>query len=165
MTNVYALVAQQKVKDFYDIVNGIIFAVILLFITATMIIGVMRLFLHVGTLIQSGGITGNYLGIFSDVLTLFVLIELSRSLAEYFTSRRLRLTPVIDAGILFVLRHVMIELFHHRLDAQNTYALSTLLIALGLIRVGSSISFQREAQLASERYSYPSDPSASTKET
>jgi uncharacterized membrane protein (DUF373 family) len=141
---------QEKVKDFYELVIGLIFAVILLFITVIMIIGVIRLFFQVGTLIQSDGITGSYLNIFTDVLTLFVLIELSRSLAEYFTSRRLRLTPVIDAGIVFVLRHIMIELFHHRLDTQNTYALSALLLALGLIRVGSSISFQRRRYLAAE---------------
>jgi uncharacterized membrane protein (DUF373 family) len=134
---------QQKVKDFYDLVISVVFAVILLFITVIMIIGVVRLFLQVGVLIQSSGITGSYLEIFTDVLTLFVLIELSRSLAEYFTSRRLQLTPVIDAGILFVLRHIMIELFHHRLDNQAILALSVLMLVLGLIRVGISNSFVR----------------------
>jgi len=103
----------------------------------------LRLFLQVGVLIQSSGVTGSYLEIFTDVLTLFVLIELSRSLAEYFTSRRLQLTPVIDAGILFVLRHIMIELFHHRLDNQDILALSVLLLVLGLIRVGISNSLVR----------------------
>jgi uncharacterized membrane protein (DUF373 family) len=141
---------QEKAKNFYELVTGLIFAVILLFITIIMIIGVIRLFFQVGTLIQSSGITGSYLNIFTDVLTLFVLIELSRSLAEYFTSRRLRLAPVIDAGIVFVLRHIMIELFHHRLGTQDIYALSALLLALGLIRVGSSISFQRGRYPATE---------------
>jgi uncharacterized membrane protein (DUF373 family) len=122
----------------------LVFAVILLFITLTMIIGVVRLFYQVGALIEKGGITGNYLYIFSDVLTLFILIELSRSLMEYFTSHRLRLTPIIDAGIVFVLRHIMIDLFNHKLDTDNIYALSVLLLALGAIRIGSSISFQRE---------------------
>ena len=101
---------QQKVKEFYELVISVVFAVILLFITVIMIIGVLRLFLQVGVLIQSSGITGSYLEIFTDVLTLFVLIELSRSLAEYFTSRRLQLTPVIDAGILFVLRLSLIHI-------------------------------------------------------
>jgi len=146
---------QEKVKQFYDSITSLIFAVILLFITVIMIIGVIRLFFQVGSLVQTDGITGSYLNIFTDVLTLFVLIELSRSLAEYFTSHRLRLTPVIDAGILFVLRHVMIELFHHRLDTQSIYALSALLLALGLIRISSSIRFQRGKHLTAK-----SDPSA-----
>ncbi len=151
---------QERIKHFYDLAIGLIFAVILLFITVIMIIGVVRLFLQVGALIQSNGITGSYLDIFTDVLTLFVLIELSRSLAEYFASRRLRLTPVIDAGILFVLRHVMIELFHHRLDTQSIYALSALLLALGLIRISSSISFQRGKHLTAK--SDPNPPGAVT---
>ncbi len=147
---------QERIKQLYDSVTGLIFAVILLFITLIMIIGVVRLFFQVGTLIQAGGITGSYLNIFTDVLTLFVLIELSRSLAEYFTSHRLRLTPVIDAGIVFVLRHIMIELFHHRLDTQDTFALSALLLALGLIRVASASSFQRPKHLGAK-----TDPSSS----
>jgi uncharacterized membrane protein (DUF373 family) len=160
MSKLNTSLLQERIKQFYDSVTGLIFAVILLFITVIMIIGVIRLFLQVGALFQSSGITGSYLDIFTDVLTLFVLIELSRSLAEYFISRRLRLTPVIDAGILFVLRHVMIELFHHRLDTQSIYALSALLLALGLIRVGSSISFQRGKHLTEKPD--PSPPGAVT---
>lgn len=155
---------QERIKQLYDSVTGLIFAVILLFITVIIIIGVVRLFFQVGTLVQTGGITGSYLNIFTDVLTLFVLIELSRSLAEYPISHRLRLTPVIDAGILFVLRHIMIELFHHRLDTQSIYALSALLLALGLIRVGNTINFQRSRPLSATSDSNPPRNVAAVKE-
>ena len=138
------LLTATNIKNLYNKTIDLVFAVILLFITLTMIIGVVRLFYRVGALIQEGGITGNYLYVFSDVLTLFILIELSRSLMEYFTSHRLRLTPIIDAGIVFVLRHIMIDLFQHKLDTQSIYALSVLLLALGAIRIGSAITFQRE---------------------
>ncbi|MDH5394128.1 MAG: phosphate-starvation-inducible PsiE family protein [Gammaproteobacteria bacterium] len=121
----------------------VVFAVILLFITLTMVIGVWRLFYRLGELFQEGGITGNYLYIFSDVLTLFILIELSRSLVEYFSTKTLRITPIIDAGIVFVLRHIMIDLFNHKLETDNIYALSALLLALAVIRVTTSINFQR----------------------
>jgi|AZIJ01.1.fsa_nt_gi uncharacterized membrane protein (DUF373 family) len=164
MSKLDTLSLQEKIKKIYDSVTGLIFAVILLFITVIMIIGVVRLFFQVGTLIQAGGITGSYLHIFTDVLTLFVLIELSRSLAEYFTSHRLRLTPVIDAGIVFVLRHIMIELFHHRLDTQATYALSALLLALGLIRVACAISFQRGKEPTTKSNSDSSGAITSVKE-
>ena len=132
----------NKIKTVYDRTINFVFAVILLFITLTMIIGVVRLFYQVGHLIQEGGITGKYLHIFTDVLTLFILIELSRSLMEYFTSHRLRLSPIIDAGIVFVLRHIMIELFEHKLDSSMIYALSVLLLALGAIRFCVTMNFQ-----------------------
>jgi len=120
-----------------------VFAVILFFITLTMIIGVVRLFYRIGELFQESGITGSYLYIFSDVLTLYILIELSRALVEYFTEHKLRLTPIIDAGIVFILRHIMIELFDHKLQNESIYALSVLLLALAAIRVTTSINFER----------------------
>jgi uncharacterized membrane protein (DUF373 family) len=137
-----ALLTSATIKKIYSRTIDVVFAVILLFITLTMIIGVVRLFYRLGELFQEGGITGNYLYIFTDVLTLFILIELSRSLFEYFKSHRIRLSTIIDAGIVFVLRHIMIDLFNHKLDTDSIYALSVLLLALGAIRVGTSINFR-----------------------
>ena len=138
------LLVFTRIKDLYIKTISLVFAIILLFITLTMIIGVARLFYQLGELIQEGGITGNYLNIFTDVLTLFILIELSRTLFEYFTSHRIRLTPIIDAGIVFVLRHIMIDLFNHKLETDSIYALSVLLLVLGVIRFGSPFTYQRE---------------------
>jgi uncharacterized membrane protein (DUF373 family) len=101
-------------------------------------IGVVRLFFRLGELMQEGGITGNYLYIFSDVLTLFILIELSRSLVDYFSTHKLPMTPIIDAGIVFVLRHIMIELFNHKLDNSGIYAMSALLLTLGVVRISTT---------------------------
>ena len=87
MTRSFALLSSANINKLYKKTIDVAFAIILLFITLTMIIG---------------------------VLTLFILIELSRSLFEYFSTRRLRLTPIIDADIMFVLRHIMIDLFDHK---------------------------------------------------
>lgn len=144
MAESYIFTTTNKIRTVYDRTIDLVFAVILLFVTLTMIIGVFRLFYQVSTLLQQGGITGNYLHIFTDVLTLFILIELSRSLLEHFISRRLLLSPIIDAGIVFVLRHIMIDLFNHKLDTNSIYALSVLLLALGVIRVGVTIKFNQE---------------------
>lgn len=133
-----------KIKVIYNRTIDIVFAVILLFITLTMIIGVVRLFYRVGELFNEGGITGSYLYIFADVLTLFILIELSRSLMEYFESHQMHLNPIIDAGIVFVLRHIMIDLFNHKLDTATIYALSVLLLSLAAIRFSTSLSYKRD---------------------
>jgi len=142
MAKSFTSITTTKIKYIYNKTIDLVFAIILLFVTLTMIIGVVRLFYQLSTLFQQGGITGNYLYIFTDVLTLFILIELSRSLMEHFISRRLLLTPIIDAGIVFVLRHIMIDLFSHKLDTNSIYALSMLLLALGAIRVSVSINSQ-----------------------
>ena len=60
------------------------------------------------------------------------------------------MTPIIDAAIVFVLRHIMIDLFNHKLENRTIYALSVLLLALAAIRVTTSINYQRENAAAHE---------------
>ena len=76
------------------------------------------------------------------MLSLFVLIELSRSLADYFECNRLRLTFIVDAAIVFVLREIMIQLFQHKLPPQEIYALSLLLFVLGALRIATTVVHQ-----------------------
>ena len=138
--------ASSTIKNFYNKTVDAVFAVILLFITLTLIIGVVRLFYRVGGLVHEGGITGDYLYIFTDVLTLFILIELSRSLFDYFGTHKMPMTPIIDAGIVFVLRHIMIDLFNHKLETEAIYALSILLLALGAIRFAVTLKLNQASR-------------------
>ena len=119
----------------------------LLSITLSILVGVLRLFLSLGTLFTLKGVTGNYFPIISDVLTLNTLGELSRSLVDYFDVNRLRLTFIVDAGIVFVLREVMIKLSEGKLSVEETLALSGLLLVLGLLRLGSVLLYQREKRM------------------
>ncbi len=135
--------SHNQIKLAFDRTIDCVFGVILFFITLTMIVGVARLFYRLGELFQSGGITGEYLYVFADVLTLFILIELSRSLVDYFSSRKLLLTPIIDAGIVFIVRHIMIDLFNHKMESDNVYAMSVLLLALAATRVAASLNYAK----------------------
>ena len=120
----------------FNKVTGFIFAIILLFTTLALLIGAFRLFYSLFELYSKSGITGNYMYIFSDVLTLVILLELSRSLFQYFMDHTLRLPVIMDAGIVFVLRDVMIGLFEHKLETDEIFAFSALLLVLGIIRIG-----------------------------
>ena len=148
-----ALKLLGSIKKLYNKTIDVVFAVILFFITVTMVIGVARLFYRVGGLLREGGITGDYLYIFTDVLTLFILIELSRSLFDYFSSHRILLVPIIDAGVVFVLRHIMIDLFNHKLETESIYALSVLLLALGAIRIVATMKLQTGKKAIRQRNS------------
>ena len=100
----------------FNKVTGFIFAIILLFTMLAMLIGAFRLFYSLYELFGKTGITGNYMQIFSDVLTLVILLELSRSLFQYFMDNVFRLPIILDAGIVFVLRDIMIGLFESAAD-------------------------------------------------
>ncbi len=127
-----------------------VFAAIIVVLTLGVVIGTVRLFINLGHLATSGGITGQYLQTISDVLTLFILVELTRSLVDYFSEKRLRLTFIVDAAIVFVLREIMIKLFEHKISTGEIYALSVLLFVMGALRIASVLVFQREKQMMTE---------------
>lgn len=120
----------------FNKVTGLIFGIILLFTTLALLIGAFRLFYNLFELVGKSGVTGNYLYIFSDVLTLVILLELSRSLFQYFMDHSIRLPIILDAGMVFVLRDIMIGLYEQKLKADDIYALSTLMLVLGVVRIG-----------------------------
>ena len=135
----------------FDRAINLIFGLLLLFITIGIITGVAHLFLQFGNLVMSTDITRHYVRIVSDVLTLFVLIELSRSLVSHFSEHRLRLTFIIDSGIVFVLREIMIKLFEQKILPDEVYALSALLFVLGSLRTASVLVYQREKWLLAKK--------------
>ena len=135
------------IKWLFDRVIAIVFSVILLFLMLSIIIGVVRLFVTLGDLVIHDELSADYLNIISEVLTLFILAELSRSLAEFFTVRRLRLTYIVDAAIVFVLREVMIDLFEKAIVPAEIISLSVLLLALTVLRVSTMLMYQREKKI------------------
>ena len=136
-----------QLLPFYERLIGAVISVLLIFITLGIIIGVVQLFLSLGNLLTTQGLANQYQQIISDVLTLFILIELSRSLVDYFTTHRLRMTFIVDAAIVFVLREIMIKLFEHKITPEELYALSALLLVLSILRIGSVVVFQREKKM------------------
>ena len=128
-------VMNMFIMSVFNRIVSIVFGVILVFLMLGIIIGTVKLFYNVGDMITSGGVTGTYLKTISDVLSLFILIELSRSLVSYFDCHRIRLTFILDAGIVFVLREIMIKLFQDKLDVDQIYAISALLFVLGVCRI------------------------------
>jgi uncharacterized membrane protein (DUF373 family) len=135
----------------FDRVISLIFGVLLLFITFGITVGVVHLFMQVGDLLINTDITRHYARIVSDILTLFVLIELSRSLVSHFDEHRLRLTFIADAGIVFVLREIMLKLFEQKISPDEVYALSALLFVLGCLRTASVLVYQSEKRLLSKK--------------
>jgi len=133
-----------KFKSVFNYVVELVFGLILLFLLPGIAIGAAKLFLNLKDMVLVGGITGTYLKTISDVLSLFILIELSRSLVDYFDNNRLRMTYIVDAGIVFILREIMIKLFDNKLPVDQIYALSVLLFALTVLRIGSALLYQRE---------------------
>ncbi|MDA8361710.1 MAG: phosphate-starvation-inducible PsiE family protein [Gammaproteobacteria bacterium] len=140
----------EKLLRIFEKIVSFVLGVMLTFIMLGIAIGVGRLFLGLVTLLTQGHPTTQYLHLVGDVLTLFVLIELSRSLVHFFTVHRLRMTYIVDATIVFVLRDVMIGLFEKSLPVSQIYALSFLIFVLGALRISSVLVFQREKHIITD---------------
>ena len=136
----------DKVRVVFNRIVDYVFAVILLFIILGIALGTVQLFFSVWELVKFEGITGHYIDLIADVLTLYVLIELSRSLFEYFTCHRLRLTFIADAAIVFVIREVLIALFKHEVQPDMLYAFAAILFVLGALRISSILVHQKDSE-------------------
>jgi len=141
----------------FNRVVTIIFSAILLALVLALLIGCGKLFLGIWTTFTTPGVTGKYLNLITDVLTLFVLVELSKSLVDYFHSNRLRMTFIVDAAIVFLIREVMILVFQHKAAPAELYSISALLLVLTVLRIGSILMFQREVRIV-EATSSTQDP-------
>lgn len=137
----------DKVRFVFDKVVDVVFSIILIFIVLGIVIGTIELCITEFNLLEFKGIAENYTRIITDVLTLYVLIELSRSLVEYFSSNKLRLTFIVDAAIVFIIREILIDIFEDKMTSDMLYAFSTILFVLGALRIGSVLVFQRERNI------------------
>jgi uncharacterized membrane protein (DUF373 family) len=121
---------------FRTITDWIVKLLVPLSIVALMM-GVARVVLDLWHVYRSPDISEGFDTIVTDILSMFVVIELLRSIVDYFEFHRLKITLIIDAAVVFLLREVMIGLYKHTLDGGQIAAIAALLLVLGIFRVGA----------------------------
>jgi uncharacterized membrane protein (DUF373 family) len=99
-----------------------------------LMIGIARIVLDLRVVFGSPTIAAGFDLMVTNILSMFVIIELLRSIIEYFELHRLRITLISDAAIVFVVREVMIGLYQHSLASMDVIALAVLILILGGLR-------------------------------
>lgn len=127
-------------EKYFKKVSTVVFGIILAFLTIGIAIGAVKLFLNFFDIIQTTNITGSYQKMISDVLSLFILIELSRSLVSYFESEKINVIYILDAGLVFVLREILIMLFEKKLEPAMLLSITALLLVIGGLRIAWMIA-------------------------
>lgn len=120
-------------KYFTKIVDSMIKLMVPLVILA-LLMGIARLILDLRAVFGSQTIATAFDMMVTNILSMFIVIELLRSLMEYFTVHRLKITYITDAALVFVLREIMIGLYQHALQTGTIIALSALILVIGGIR-------------------------------
>ena len=105
--------------------------------TIALMMGVARVFLDLRAVYRSESIAAGFDLLVTDILSMFVLIELLRSIVEYLEVHRIKITFILDAAVVFTIREVMIGLYKHSLGAAEIAALSALLLVLGAFRIAA----------------------------
>lgn len=103
-------------------------------VIAALMLGIARTFLDLRLILNSPGVGEAFDLMVTNILSTFVVVELLRSVLDYFELHRLKITYITDAAIVFVLREIMIGLFRHAMEARMIGALAALILVLGGIR-------------------------------
>jgi uncharacterized membrane protein (DUF373 family) len=70
-----------------------------------------------------------------NILNFFVLIELFRVFLDVIEYKRIRKRQMLEAGIVFVVREIVIAMFEHRFSYTDLIGYAVLLLALGITYV------------------------------
>jgi uncharacterized membrane protein (DUF373 family) len=119
---------------FFNHVMDLIFKMLILFVVLVLGIGLERLFWEIWEIMASSDLKEAFGFTVTNLLTFFIILELFKSLVEYFREHRLRLTFIVDATLVFILREVMIGLYQHQSKPMQIAALALLTLALGAVR-------------------------------
>jgi uncharacterized membrane protein (DUF373 family) len=128
--------ADFMARSFRKIIDLIVKLMIPLVIVALMM-GIAKVFLHLWDVWKSPTIASGFDILVTDVLSMFVVIELLKSIIEYFEIHRLKITFILDAAVVFVLREIMIGLYKHAIGAAEVGALAALLLVMGAFRIAA----------------------------
>ena len=115
-------------------VVDLIIKMMLPLVVLTLMIGIARILLALKDVFGNSSIVVVFDTMITNILSMFVVIELLRSIIEYFEIHRLRITFITDAALVFILREVMIGIYKHTMEPWHIASLALLISVLGGIR-------------------------------
>ncbi|MCG2737359.1 MAG: phosphate-starvation-inducible PsiE family protein [Candidatus Methanoperedenaceae archaeon] len=120
-------------KFFKKVIDSIV-TIILYVLILVLIAGMLRILLDLRS-VAIDSLEGGFNKIVTNVLTLFIVIEFFKTFADYSKHERIKLTDITDVTILIAMREVTVGLYSKSFGYETIFALSALLLVLGVIRV------------------------------
>ena len=142
---------------FFNQVMDLFFKFLIFFVVLILGIGLFRLFWEVWKIMIGNDLEDAFSFTVTSLLTFFIILELFKSLIEYFREHRLKLTFIVDATLVFILREVMIGLYQHQSPPLQLAALAFLALVLGLLRTLAIIYSPMEQRLVAHLRQAPTN--------
>ena len=121
-------------RKFFKKVTDFIVTIILYVLLLVLIAGMLRILLDIRS-VAIYSLEGGFNKIVTNVLTLFIVIEFFKTFADYSKHERIKLTDITDVTILIAMREVTVGLYSRSFEFETIFALSALLLVLGVIRM------------------------------
>jgi uncharacterized membrane protein (DUF373 family) len=137
---------------FFNQVMDLLFKLLIFFVVLVLAIGLFRIFLEISKVMGGSDLKEAFGLTVTNLLTFFIILELFKSLVEYFREHRLRLTFIVDATLVFILREVMIGLYQHQSSPLQLAALAFMALALGVLRTLAIIYSPMEQKMVARLY-------------
>ena len=118
---------------FFNRVMDLFFKLLIFFVVIVLGMGLVRLFWETWRIMAVSELKEAFSFTVTNLLTFFIILELFKSLVEYFREHRLKLTFIVDATLVFILREVMISLYQHQSPPLLITALAFLALVLGAV--------------------------------
>ena len=133
--------SQRALRLYNSFVNFLVIVTVpIIILTLIIAVGIilydLRLF---ASHFAEGGLTEGHEKAFKllikNILNFFVLIELFRVFLDVIEYKRIRKRQMLEAGIVFVVREIVIAMFEHRFSYKDLIGYAVLLISLGVTYV------------------------------
>jgi uncharacterized membrane protein (DUF373 family) len=98
-------------------------------------LGVYRIILDLNPIIQGSSFDTGAKSFVIDTLSVFVVLELLLGFLQYHGQNRISPTYILDAGLFFTTRELMIELYSGTISAVDLISFGAVIAALGLTRL------------------------------
>ncbi|WP_293172329.1 phosphate-starvation-inducible PsiE family protein [Oceanithermus sp.] len=108
---------QGPITRLYKLSIQIAFNLAIVVLVLGMFVGVWRVLANLGRTLGPGTTPEAFQTLIIDALTLLVVIELVRTFVDYFEWERVRIHVLLDAGAIFLLRELIIQLYAHKFGA------------------------------------------------
>lgn len=136
---------------FFNRVMDLFFKAMIFFVVLVLGVGLVRLFLEVWRIMAGSDLKEAFGFTVTSLLSFFIILELFKSLIDYFREHRLKLTFIVDATLVFILREIMIDLYQHQSSPLQLAALAFLALVLGVLRTLAIVYSPMERRLV-ERF-------------
>jgi uncharacterized membrane protein (DUF373 family) len=148
---------------FFNRVMDVFFKFLIFFVVLVLGTGLIKLFWEVWQIMARHELREAFGFTVTNLLTFFVILELFKSLIEYFREHRLKLTFIVDATLVFILREVMIGLYQHQSPPLQIAALALLALVLGGVRTLAIVYSPMEKKMVEQYLSRTKTPARKPK--